>query len=105
MSEIYVRLQPGKQPYGEDIEIVLPLSEEMVGDAMQAIDNPSPNADPLTAMLCCTPAATIVRVKASRQRAAKVISAAVTKALLDIFYAGDTEMGYKKNTFSEDNVL
>jgi hypothetical protein len=83
-------------PSNSDICVALPLKEQLLYDALEPIDFPSPSADSMARNLICTSSEKIVQVKSSRERAAKIISEALTEAILNIFSTNDTEMGYKR---------
>jgi hypothetical protein len=91
---IRVAIQPGRFPGQHDADIVLPLPEELVFEAYRPIDLPSIGAGIAAAF--CTPAPARVKVMADRERAASVISGAVTKILLEHMAAQDTLMGHPK---------
>ena len=71
------------------------LDEQIMYDTLEPLDYPSPDADGFARMTCSS-TVTIKRVMQSRERVAKMISTAITNALLDMMGEKDTEMGYKK---------
>jgi hypothetical protein len=97
MAIIKVLLQPMKFPSKNDVEYNLVLSENLIRNAFVPIDTPSADADYFTREMICTKTAVIDEVMLERKRAAKIISDALTEALLDAMGINDTEMGYRKN--------
>lgn len=89
---IRVVVQPGAFPGRHDIDVAMPLPEELVFEAYRPVDIPSEDAG--LAEIFCTPAWQRVHIMREREYAAKVISAAITKAVLDSMYARDTVMGH-----------
>ncbi|MEW6186193.1 MAG: hypothetical protein AB1585_10695 [Thermodesulfobacteriota bacterium] len=73
----------------------LELTEEIVHAAREILDLPSPRADAFGRYLCSSEY-TIKRVMKERGRIAEILSAAITRALLDALGAKDMEMGYEK---------
>jgi hypothetical protein len=88
---IRVVIQPGRFPGPHDVDVALPLPEELVSEAYRPIDIPSENAG--LAEIFCTPTVQRVHIMREREYAAKIISAAITKAVLDSMFARDTVMG------------
>lgn len=91
---VSVHLQVAEYPSERDVTTRVNLDESLIYDAIQPLDFPSPDAG-IAAMLC-SDTVTIRRVTRSREEAAKIISKALTKALLDAMSARDTQMGYTK---------
>lgn len=89
---ISVMIQPRRFPGLHDTVVTLPLPEELVSETYRPIDAPSLDAG--IAGVFCTPTAQRVSVMKDRERAAKLISEAITRALLDSMAARDTVMGY-----------
>jgi hypothetical protein len=81
--------------YGQQAERTIELSGSMYKDAAQKIDKPSADARG-SDFLLCTDTATINKVLKSRRELADMVSAAITKAILDHLGAHDTEMGYTR---------
>ena len=92
-ANIRVKLQVGKFPSKHDREIVMPLSEELLYEALEKLDLPDVRA-PAYAQMLCTSTFKIQHVMAEREHMAKVLSEALTNALLGILNSADTRMGY-----------
>jgi hypothetical protein len=99
---VTVHLQAFEYPSESDATVQIALSESLIRSVMQPLDFPSPDAG--LGALFCTNTVTIERVMQSREAAAKLISQALTKALLDAMGARDTQMGYPKRTNEHSNV-
>jgi len=82
---------PHSQDHFASMEIDLYIYRELT----QGLENPSPDSDPLTAMLCTDPV-TIKRVKELRQNYANLISNAITDMLVEAFEKNDTICGHEK---------
>ena len=93
-ANIRVTLQVGRDPGHQDREVVLPLSESLLYEALEPVDLPDPKA-PLYAQMMCTSALKIGYVMVERERMAKMLAETLTRALLDEMKAEDTLMGYK----------
>ena len=94
-ANIRVLLQAGRYPSRDnDVEIAMPLSEDLIYEALEPVDLPDKHA-PIYEQMLCTSELKIKYVMVERQRAAKVISEALTNAILDIMGSKDTKMGYK----------
>ena len=92
---IHVFIQPMNWPSRHDMEVKLPLDRALIERGYQTLDLPSPGADGIDRMICSS-SAKIVEVTKSRAIIADVLSKALTKAILEIMGANDTEMGYPK---------
>lgn len=93
MAKVTVTLQPMQYPSNEDKTICMPISEDLIYRALQSIDLPDIHADPFTREMICTSTTKIEGVRIKREDAARLISNAVTKALLDLMGMNDTVMG------------
>jgi len=85
-------------------EVRKELGESLVYDTFAPIDIPDVDASGFGRMLCTHPVE-IERVTMARKDAAKMISAAITDALLDVIGMQDTEMGYKRHNSVLDGHL
>ena len=96
MAKIRVELQVGRWPSSTyDRVVELPLSDNLVYEALERLDLPDPKA-PVYAQMMCTSDFKIQTVMVERERRAKILSEALTKALLEAMGSEDTIMGYKK---------
>ena len=91
-AHIKVFVQLGRSPSEHDIMVALPLSKELVRESYAKLDHPSGTAG--IAEVFCTPVMRRVRVMAERKVAAKLITEALTEAILDSMSREDTVMGY-----------
>ena len=81
---------------GDYREVRKELGGTLVKDTFSHVDIPDVDASGFGRMLCTNPVE-IRRVMVARKDAAKMISVAITDALLDAMGVRDTEMGYKRH--------
>lgn len=89
---IYCEVRLDRYPSSRDFKFVIPINEGAARESFCVLDEPSRDADLLTAVIFCTPADTVRRIKENRSSLAREIAAKI----LDYIESHDLTMGYER---------
>lgn len=98
---IDIRLQAMEVPSKYDVNVRVPLSENLIERTLVSVDFPTPEADVFSKVLCSSPAQ-IKEVLLDRERIAERLTGLLVRELMKGMAKNDKLMGYQKENPNDE---